>query len=250
MTREFFQRYFINYCGKNSSYPLSKCCFFFSVGWIIMCISYGEEQGNIVMAFQRTENMTGCPGPVSESRCRKRLSGFFSHDPANNGHHPALVHINSSLLFCLEKDPEKYSHLLKKKDKDYVGPLINYLIGKSGNVVYLGGDAVRNLYLQGKKRYRSLNILAVISEDDLDRCSCMMNNIISSNDGAFSMGFRYRVNKNRQDGCFKGISQARYIIEPRLEGPEKLLYPFRASTIELDLISPLRFSNAFGIEAR
>ncbi len=202
------------------------------------------------MACHKIEKMAGCPRPVSEWRCRKRLSGFFLRHPVNNGHHPSLVQANSTLLFCLERDPEKYSHLLKKKDKDYVEPLIKYFIGQVGSRAYLGGDAVRNLYLLGKKRYRSLNILVVTSERDLDRCSCMMNNIISSNDGAFSMGFRYRVKKNRLDGCFKEISQARYVIEPRLEGPEKLLYPFRASTIELDLLSPHRFSQAFGIEVR
>jgi hypothetical protein len=204
---------------------------------------------NIVMAFQKTEDMTGCPRPVSESQCKKRISGFFSHKPVINWH-TALVHINSAPLFRLEKNPEKYMHFLKKKDKDYVVPLINYFIGQSGAMVYLGGDAVKNLYLHGRKRYRSLNILVVISEDDLEQCSCMMNNIISSNDGAFSMGFRYRLKKNRQDGCFKEISQARYIIEPRLEGPEKLLYLFRASTIELDLISPFRFSNELGLKVR
>ena len=201
------------------------------------------------MAFHKIENMTGCPGPVSEWQCKKRLSSFFSHKPVINWH-AALINVDSEPLFRLEKNPEKYLHFLKKKDENYVVPLINYFIGQSGDMVYLGGDAVKNLYLHGRKRYRSLNILAVISENDLEQCSCMMNNIISSNDGAFSMGFRYRVKKNRQDGCYKEISQARYIIEPRLEGPEKLLYPFRASTIELDLISPLRFSRAFGVEVR
>jgi len=199
------------------------------------------------MVFQKTENMTGCTRPVSEWRSKKRRTGFFSQKDVNKGR-SALVHVNSTPLFRLEKDLEIYSHLLKKKDKDYVVPLVNYFIGRAGNTVFLGGEAVKNFYFHGKKRYRSLNILAVIFEDDLERCSCMMNNIISSNDGAFSIGFRYWVKKNRQDGCFKEISHARYIIEPRLEGLEKLLHPFRASTIELDLISPFRFSHACGIE--
>jgi hypothetical protein len=75
-----------------------------------------------------------------------------------------------------------------------------------------------------------------------------MNSIISSNDGAFSMGLKYRVRKNRQDGCFKEIALARYFIEPRLEHLEKLLYPLRSSTIELNLTTQQKFSQAFGHE--
>ena len=199
------------------------------------------------MAFHKIEDMTGCPERISEVLSIKRIAAFPSHGPVN-ADHPSLLHVKSFHLFRLEKCPETYSHLLKKKDTEYVVPLVNYFIGEAGRAVYVGGDAVKNLYVHGRKRYKWLNILAVLPGDDLDRCSCMMNNIISSNDGAFSMGFRYRVNKNRQEGCFKEVSQARYVIEPRLEGPEKLLYPFRASTIELDLISPLGFSRAFGVE--
>jgi hypothetical protein len=77
-----------------------------------------------------------------------------------------------------------------------------------------------------------------------------MNNIISANDGAFSLGLKYQVKKNRCEGCFKEIALARYIIEPRLEGPEKLLYPFRPASIELDLTTQQRFSDAFGLEVR
>jgi len=199
------------------------------------------------MAFHKIEDMTVCPEHISEVRSLKHIAAFLSRGPVN-ADHPSLLHLGSIHLFRLNKYPETYSHLMKKKDADYVGPLVNYFIGEAGRVVYLGGDAVKNLYVHGRKRYKSLNILAVMPGDDLDRCSCMMNNIISSNDGAFSIGFRYRVKKNRQEGCFKEVSQARYIIEPRLEGPEKLLFPFRASTIELDLISPLGFSRAFGVE--
>ena len=39
-------------------------------------------------------------------------------------------------------------------------------------------------------------------------------------------------------------------IEDMTGCPERVLYPFRASTIELDLTSPLRFSHAFGVEVR
>ena len=201
------------------------------------------------MAFHKIEDVTGFPVRISEARSLKRIAAFLSPGSVN-AEHPSLLRLRSTRLFRLDKYPESYSHLLKKKDAEYIGPLVNYFIGEAGRVVYLGGDAVVNLYVHNRKRYKSLNILAVMPGDDLDRCSCMMNNIISSNDGAFSIGFRYRVKKNRQEGCFKEVSQARYIIEPRLEGPEKLLYPFRASTIELDLISPLGFAHAFGVEAK
>ncbi|HEX9137790.1 MAG TPA: hypothetical protein VF905_12720, partial [Nitrospirota bacterium] len=54
--------------------------------------------------------------------------------------------------------------------------------------------------------------------------------------------------KNRQDGCFKEIALARYLIEPRLESLEKLLYPLRSSTIDLNLTTQQKFSQAFGNE--
>jgi hypothetical protein len=207
------------------------------------------RERNFVMAFHKIEHVTGFPVRISVARSVKRIAVFLSREPVH-AEHPSLLRLRSTHLFRLDKYPETYSHLLKKKDTEYIGPLVTYFIGETGRIVYLGGDAVMNLYVHGRKRYKSLNILAVMPGDDLDRCSCMMNNIISSNDGAFSIGFRYRVKKNRQEGCFKEVSQARYIIEPRLEGPEKLLYPFRASIIELDLISPLVFAHAFGVEAK
>jgi len=201
------------------------------------------------MAFQKIEDMTGCLDRIAAALQGKRFTDFLSRGPVN-ANHPSLLHLNSHHLFRLYKYPQTYSHLLKKKDEEYVGPLVNYFIGEPNRVVYLCGEAVKNLYVHGRKRYKCLTLLAVMPDDDLDRCSALMNNIISSNDGAFSMGFRYRVKKNRQAGCFKDVSLARYIIEPRLEGPEKLLYPFRASAIELDLTSPLGFSHAFGVEAK
>jgi len=85
---------------------------------------------------------------------------------------------------------------------------------------------------------------------DIEKYSCIMNNIISANDGAFSLGLKYQVKKNRCEGCFKEIALARYVIEPRLEGPEKLFYLFRPSSIELDLTTQQRFSDAFGLEVR
>jgi hypothetical protein len=63
------------------------------------------------------------------------------------------------------------------------------------------------------------------------------------------MGLKYRVRKNRQDGCFKEIALARYLIEPRLESLEKLLYPLRSSTIDLNLTTQQKFSQTFGNEA-
>jgi hypothetical protein len=181
---------------------------------------------------------------------KRTISAFFSKDSLDDNH-PSLIHFSSTPLFRLEKSPETYAHLLKNKDLIHIGPIVNYFIGNSGHVVFLGGEAVKNLYLQGRRRYKALNILAILAGyDDVDRYSSIMNNIISSNDGAFSMGLKYRVKKNRSDGCFKDIAQARYIIEPRLEGPEKLLYPFRPATIELDLTTQHRFSHVFGVEVR
>lgn len=111
-------------------------------------------------------------------------------------------------------------------------------------MVCMGGDAVRNLCRRGKRRYRKIALLAVLPSSEADKYSSVLNNIISSSDGAFSLGCKYRVRKNRQDGCFKDIAFARYIIEPRLEGPEKLLYLFRPATIELDIITEQTFSSA------
>jgi hypothetical protein len=175
------------------------------------------------------------------------ISAFLSKDPLDDDQ-PSLIHFSTTPLFRLEKNPEKYAHLLKKKDVEHIAPIVNYFIRGSGHIVYLGGDAVRNLYLHGRKKYRSLTMLAILTGEEVERYTDVMNNIISSNDGAFSLGMKYRVRKNRCDGCFKEIARARYVIEPRLEGPEKLLYPFRSSAIELDLTTRQRFSHAFGVE--
>ncbi len=200
------------------------------------------------MSQHKTEDVTELPKP-SEPLRKKSLSAFFSHRHLDVNH-PSLIHFSTTPLFRLEKSAEKYAHLLKKKDVEHIGPIVNYFISHSGHVIYLGGDAVKNLYLHGKKKYKSLTMLAILTGDDVDKYASTMNNIISSNDGAFSMGLKYRVRKNRSDGCFKDIALARYVIEPRLEGPEKLLYPLRSSAIELDLTTRHRFSHAFGIEVR
>jgi hypothetical protein len=84
-------------------------------------------------------------------------------------------------------------HLLKKKDHQHIGPLVNYFIGKSGHVVYLGGDAVINLYLRGKKRYRLLNMLAIVTESEIDNYTSILNNISSTT--GFSMGQKCRSEK-------------------------------------------------------
>jgi hypothetical protein len=201
------------------------------------------------MSHQNTEDLIRPPKPAAGPPEKKGISAFFSHGPLRASH-PSLIHFSATPLFRLEKTPEKYAHLLKKKDIEHVCPIVNYFICNSEHVVYLGGDAVKNLYLHGRKKYKALNILALLTGPEVDKYSWILNNIISSNDGAFSMGFKYRVRKNRQDGCFKEIALARYIIEPRLEGPEKLLYPLRSSTIELDLTTRHRFSEAFGVEVR
>ena len=200
------------------------------------------------MFQHKTEDMTGYPEKVSERPEKKGISAFFSKAPLDHNI-PALIHFSTTPLFRLEKSPEKYAHLLKKKDQENIVPIVNYFISKSGYTAYLGGEVVRNLYLYGRRRYRTINILAILTGSDVDKYSCIMNNIISSNDGEFSMGFKYRIRKNRGEGCFKDIAQARYFIEPRLEGPEKLLFLFRPATIELDLTTQNRFSDFFGIEA-
>jgi len=188
--------------------------------------------------------------PKSTSACqgKKDISAFFPKGLLN-GSEPALIHSSPTPLFRLERSPEKYSHLLKKKDLINIGPIVNYLINNSGHAAFLAGDVVKNLYVQGKRKYRTINILAVLTGFDIEKYLGIMNNIISSNDGAFSMGFKYWVRKNRGEGCFKDIAQGRYIIEPRLEGAEKLLFPLRPASIELDLTSQRRFSEVFGVEA-
>jgi hypothetical protein len=201
------------------------------------------------MFRRKSEDLTKHPKSASEVPENRCISAFFSPVPLDDCQ-PSLIHFSSTPLFRLEKCPEKYAHLLKKKDVEYIGPIVNYFISKSGHIVYLGGDVVKNLYLHGKKNYKVLNLLAILTSQDVDKYSSIMNSIISSNDGAFSMCFKYQVKKNRSDGCFKDIALARYIIEPRLEGPEKLLYPFRSSTIELDLTSQHRFYLAFGLEGK
>ncbi len=201
------------------------------------------------MPVLRSNDPTAYSKPATGPAPRKSISAFFSRGPLD-ACHPSLIHFSSVPLFRLEKSPEKYAHLLKKKDVGHVGPIVNYFISNSDHVVYLGGDAVKNLYFRGKKKYKTLNILALLTGPDVDRYCAILNNIISSNDGAFSMGLKYTVRKNRQDGCFKDIACARYIIEPRLEGPEKLLYPLRSSLIELDLTTRQRFSDAYGVEVR
>ncbi len=161
--------------------------------------------------------------------------------------HPSLIHFSSTPLFRLERNPSTYLHLLKKKDSEHLVPIVNYLIGNAGHMVYLGGDAVKNLYLTGRKRYKCLNVLAILPDlIAVDRYASILNNIISSNDGAFSMQLKYRVKKNWCEGCFKDVAEKRYIFEPRLEGFEKLLYPLRSSIIELDITTHQRFSETFG----
>ena len=202
-----------------------------------------------IMGEDTTKELSGYPTPVSKAPQKKGISAFLSHGPLHVDH-PSLIHFSSTPLFRLESSPDKYAHLLKNKDAVQIGPIVNYFIGNSGHVAYLGGDVVKNLYLRGRKRYKTINILAILTSADIDKYSCIMNNIISANDGAFSLGLKYQVKKNRCDECFKEIALARYVIEPRLEGLEKLFYPFRPSSIELDLTTQQRFSDAFGLEVR
>jgi hypothetical protein len=178
---------------------------------------------------------------------KKGISVFFPKGPPD-GSQPSLIYFSAIPLFRLENAPGTYAHLLRKKDLEHIGPIVNYFINHSGNVAFLAGDAVENLYFHGKRKYKTIGILTILTGHDAEKYSCIMNNIISANDGAFSLGLKYRVRKNRGEGSFKGIADHRYIIEPRLEGPEKLLYPFRPASVELDLTTQQRFSAAFGVE--
>jgi hypothetical protein len=199
------------------------------------------------MLHQEKEKKVASSAPASSRPVKKGISAFFPKHPAD-GNPPALIYFSETPLFRLEKCAEKYAHLLKKKDMEYIGPIVNYLINNSGQVAFLAGDVVRNLYLFGRRKYKTIGILAILTAGDVYKYSGVMNNIISSNDGAFSMGFKYLVKKNRLDGCFKNIAVERYIIEQRLEGPAKLLSPFKPTPIELDLTTQSRFSGAFGVE--
>ncbi len=199
--------------------------------------------------LQPTEDPTGYPKPVPEKFGINGRTTFFPGSTHSDSQ-PALIQFSSTPLFRLEKCPEKYAHLLKKKDRQNIGPIVNYFISNSGHIAYLGGDVVSNLYLHGRRKYKTVNILVILTGSDVDKYSSIMNNIISSNDGDFSLGFKYHVRKNRGEGCFKEIANGGYIIEPRLEGPEKLLYPFRPASIELDLTTQDRFSQVFGVEVR
>ncbi len=180
---------------------------------------------------------------------KKGISAFLPESPSD-GSQPSLVCFSSNPLFRLESSSEKYSHFLKKKDAVNLAPIVHYFIRTSGQVAFLAGDAVRNFYLYGKKRYKKINVLAILTGGDIDKYSAVMNNIISSSDGEFSLGFKYRVRKNRGEGSFRDIAYARYVIEPRLEGLEKLLYPLRPASVELDLTSRERFCSAFGGELK
>ncbi len=201
------------------------------------------------MPMLKTKETPAHSTPASAGTGKRGISVFLSKAPLDD-RRPALIHFTSTPLFRLESTPEKYSHLLKKKDLINIGPIVKYFISQSGHVAFLAGDAVRNLYLHGRRRYKTINILAILAPGELEKYTSIMNNIISSNDGAFSMGFKYRVRKNRSEGFLKDIACSRYIIEPRLEGPERLLFPFKPAAVELDLTSETGFSAAFGVELR
>ncbi len=188
-------------------------------------------------------------GMIARAEAGRTIFSLLSGFPSDH-HHPELTYSSPMPLFRLEKCPEKYSHLLKKKDFINAGPVINYFVLNSGQVVFMAGEAVNNHYIHGRKKYSRINILVVLTTSDMEKYTGILNNIISSNDGAFSMGLKYWVRKNRGEGYFRDHAQGRYIIEPRLEGIEKLFFPFRPAVIELDLITQNRFSATFGIDVR
>ncbi len=199
------------------------------------------------MAVRNNETMDQERRPEKPADGHRPFSSFFSKEPPNRDH-PALIHFSSTPLFQLEQCPERYVYILKKKDQEHIVPLVNYFIGRLGHVVYLGGDSVRSVFSpRGRRKYTVLNLLLLMKCSDLEKYCNIMNNIISANDGAFSLGLRYRLSKNRnKEGCFRDIALARYVVEPRLEGFEKLLYPLRASPVEIDFTTREMFSLAFG----
>jgi hypothetical protein len=201
------------------------------------------------MSWHKTEGLREFSITTPEKPCRKDRALLSSQVSAADGQ-PALLRFSSTPLFRLEKCPDKYAHLLKKKDLQNIGPIVNYFINNSGHSAYLGGDAVNNLYLRGRKKYKSLNMLVILSSDDVYKYTSIMNNIISANDGDFSLGLKYRVRKNRVEGCFSEIAHERYIIHPRLESLEILFYPFRPAAIELDLTTQKKFSYFFNVDVR
>ncbi|MDA8106717.1 MAG: hypothetical protein M0Z71_15245 [Nitrospiraceae bacterium] len=201
------------------------------------------------MQGKKNGNPSEVPDPASARPEMKGISAFLPERPVD-GNQPAPIYFSSTPLFRLESSPEKYAHFLRRKDLVNLDPIIRYFIRTSGHVAFLAGDVVRNLYLYGKKKYKTINVLAILTDGDVDKYSAVMNNIISSSDGQFSLGFKYRVKKNRGEGCFKDVACARYIVEPRLEGLEKLFYLFRPAAVELDLTSQDRFCSAFGGELK
>ncbi len=208
------------------------------------------EDGEGIMMRHETEGLSLSAAAYAIRSDEQHAAAADSAATADDASQPALIQFSSTPLFRLERCCDKYAHLLKKKDINHIGPLVSYLICNSGHVIYLGGDVVRNLYLNGRRRYKTINILGILPADDIEKYSDIMNNVISSNDGAFSLGVKYRVRKNRAEGCFRAAAQVRYVIEPRLEGLELLLFPFRPAAIELDLTTQARFSSVYGIQVR
>ena len=115
-----------------------------------------------MMSQSKTNNPPAYPKPASVGPEMKSISAFFPRDPLD-GNQPVLIFFSTTPLFRIEKCPEKYAHLLKKKDLINIGPIVNYLINNSGHVAFLAGDVVKNLYLSGKRKYKTINILAIVT---------------------------------------------------------------------------------------
>jgi hypothetical protein len=196
----------------------------------------------------KIDNPSADPKPATVRKTKKSISLFFLKG-SKEVNKPELMFLSQTPLFRLGKSPDEYSHLLKRKDLINIGPILSYFTNNSRQTAFLAGDVVKNLHSYGRRKYRVINILTILAgPDDIEKYSGIMNNIISSNDGAFSLGFKYWVKKNRADGCFRDIALGRYIIEPRLEGVEKLFFLFRPAAIEVDLTTRSRFSAAFGVD--
>jgi hypothetical protein len=154
-------------------------------------------EGEGIMGRHETEGLSLSPDTYPSKSCRENTVAIFTAETLIDASRPALVHFSSAPLFRLERCHDKYAHLLKKKDLRHISPLVNYFICHSGHVVYLGGDVVSNLYLNGRRRYKTINILGILSCADIEKYSDILNNVISSNDGSFSLGAKYRVKKKQ-----------------------------------------------------
>ena len=72
-------------------------------------------------------------------------------------------------------------HMIKPEDIDFFENVANYVIGRMGGQVYLGGSAVENWIFKGKKDYKDIDLIADVGENkttlDFLRTSQGMNKV-------------------------------------------------------------------------